>query len=106
MISNERMDEAVRYLVEHDAIAAELKVEVERMDYRRKKIRAAHIQHGDGAMELRKAVAENSADYDKATTEWLEALAKSEAMQNKRKTEALVVDVWRSMNANRRQGNV
>ena len=106
MISSQRLEKAMTFLAETDEEAAELKTDVERQDYRRKHVRAQLIAHGDGAMELRKAQAESSNEYKIATGDWLEAMSNYQKLANKRQTEMLVIEVWRSLNASRRQGAI
>ena len=106
MITDERLQKALTFLADTDEKAAELKVEVERAAYLLKAMKSAIIIREDGAMELRKAVAEKDALTANKTGAWLETLRMYEALTNKRKTEVLIVDVWRSLNANRRVGNL
>jgi len=49
---------------------------------------------------------EKHPDVVSATDNWLDALMAWEALNNKRRTEILITDVWRSLNANRRAGNI
>ncbi len=104
-VSQERLERSLKFLAETDEPAAEAKTAVERASFKLKKVKAAIIQHEEGAMELRKAKAENSPEADQAGMEYLDAYLESEKLHNKRKTEQLIVDVWRSLNANRRQGS-
>lgn len=106
MISSERLTKALEFIATTDEDAAELKTNVERQAYIVKKVKSAIIEHEDGAMELRKAKAETSPETESAMDIYLEAYRNYAAMDNKRKTEYLVVEVWRSLNANRRQGNI
>jgi len=106
MISEERLTQALTYIASTDEEAADAKADVERAHYKRKKIISAVIEHGEGAMELRKAVAENSKEAEYATMDYLNALQVSERLQNKRKTEMLIVDVFRTLEASRRRGNI
>lgn len=104
MISDERLSKALTFLSETDMEAAERKADVERQMFRFKKVKAAIFEHGEGAMDLRKAIAENSPEAEAAYMDYLKELADFETLANKRKTETLIVDVWRSLNASRRQG--
>jgi hypothetical protein len=79
---------------------------VERAAYKLKRVKAVLYVHEDGAVELRKAKAEQATETIEAEAEYLNAYQKSEVLAMKRKTEFLVVDVWRSLNASRRQGNI
>jgi hypothetical protein len=104
IISDDRLAQAMKYLAETDGICAELKVQVARKEYIAKKVRARLFLEADGNNEERKNRAEVSADTYAAELEKYAAMAEFEKVRAKRDTEAMVVDVWRSMNANRRQG--
>ena len=103
MITNERRDKSLVYLAETDLLAAELKVEVQRMDYKCDQIAAAVFLREDGNIQERQAKAKITPEYQKAKDDYHEALVAYEAVKNKRKTEELIVEVWRSLEASRRQ---
>ena len=105
-ISMERMEKSLKFLAETDEKAAEYKADVERAAYKVKAMKAAVVSREEGAMDLRKAIAENNTQVAEATGEWLAMLQASEGLQNKRKTEVLVIDVFRTLEASRRMGNV
>ena len=106
MISLERLEKSLTFIAETDEKAAELKTNVERAAYKLKRTKAILYIHEDGAVELRKAKAEQATETIEAEAEFLHAHQLSEALQNKRKTEFLIVDVWRSLNASKRHGNI
>lgn len=106
MITEDRLSKALRYLAESDIEAAQLKTDVKRAEYKLKKIEATLFIHYDGAVRERESMARTSDGYQKAVDEYLKAYQASEEIQNKRITESLIVDVWRTEQANRRQGNV
>lgn len=107
MISDERLSKALTYLAETDEEAAMLKANVERGEYIKKRVRAAEFLSADGkSVEERKAKAEVSKEVEAAEHDYTRALQAYEHIAAKRKTEALVVDVWRSISANRRQGQM
>ena len=106
MISKDRLEKALTFISETDEKAAELKTDVERAAYKSKKIKATLFVHGEGSVEMRKAGAETAQEAIDADAEYLQAHQDSQALENKRKTEFLIVDVWRSLNASRRQGNI
>lgn len=106
MITTERLQRALTFIAETDEQAATLKTDVERLHYRVKQIKAAIFVHENGSVAMRQAVAEGHTHTETAVAEYLDAYQKSEALQNKRKTEALVIDVWRSLNASKRLGNI
>ena len=106
MISQDRLEKALRFIAESDEKAAELKTNVERAAYKIKAMKAQIIAHEDGAMELRKAIAEKHERVAEATGAWLATFQASHALENKRRTEFLIVDIFRTLEASRRKGNI
>ena len=106
MISEDRLQKAITYLAETDELASELKTDVDRKDYAIKMTEAAIVVHSEGAMELRKATAKDSDAYKQAVDNYLNAVNRYNDVNNKRKTELLITEIWRSLNANRRLGNI
>ncbi len=106
MISEERLSKALTYMAQTDEQSAELKADVARKEYLCKLARAKEFIKADGNVELRKALAEQSDSVYDAETKLGQAIVSFEKIKAKRATEELIVEVWRSVNANRRQGNV
>lgn len=106
MISDTRMDRALKFLAESDETYAELKTNVERQAWVLDQAKARVFQLTEGSVADRKAEAELSGDVSEATERWLKAMLEAKKLEAKRATEVLVIDCWRSLNANRRQGNV
>jgi hypothetical protein len=104
MISDKRLEQALTYLSETDQEAAELTANVERIEFRAKAIKDAIFLHEEGTVADRAAKAGSHTDYNIAMSAYFAALQQAQAVKNKRQTEVIFVDVWRSMNANRRQG--
>ena len=103
-VSNERMEKALAYLATTDESAAELKTDVERKSFKVKKIKAAIFTHSSGNIEERKAAAEVAPETLDAEAGYLHAHTEFGQIDNKRKTEALVIDCWRSINSARTKG--
>jgi hypothetical protein len=106
VISDDRLQQALVFLSETDSSAAELKTDVERKHWIMKKVEAMMYIHSDGAVEMRKAQSKVSKEVEDATDAWLTALAESEKVVNKRKTEALITEIYRTESANRRSGGI
>jgi hypothetical protein len=106
MIQEDRCARAIAYLASTDESAAELKGEVARKDYLCRFTRANVFQRSEGSVEMRKAIAESSEEVQAAENERVLAIIEYEKVNTKRATEELIVEVWRSCNANRRHGNV
>lgn len=106
MISEERAGKALKYLASTDEETADAKVEVARCEYHCKLVRAAVFLENEGSVEVRKAKAETSERVQNAEGAYLKAMGVFEHLKAKRATEEWVIETWRSLNANRRQGNI
>lgn len=104
MISDDRAEKALKYLAETDRSCAEAKVNAERMEFKAKATKQAIFKTGEGSVADRTAVAETSPEYAAAMEAYFAAELDYSHAANKRQTEALVIEVWRSVNANRRHG--
>lgn len=104
-ITQDRMEEALEYLLSTDELCAALGADVERLEFRAKRTKAAVFLHSPGTSATeRSAKAESSDEVEAAHEPYLKALEKFNAMKNKRSTESIVFEAWRSLNSNRRQG--
>ena len=103
-LTQDRMEDAIEHLSSTDELAADAKTEVEREDYRRDAIKDAIFLRSDGSVAERNAISKTHPEYAAACEKYFNALQKFERMKNKRSTEAIVVEAWRSVNSNRRQG--
>jgi hypothetical protein len=98
------MEDAIAYLSETDEAAAEAKTDVEREDYRADAIKDAVFLRSGGNVAERNAIANTHPEHQSAKDKYFAALQRYETMRNKRATESIVVEAWRSVNSNRRQG--
>ena len=105
-LDQSRMERALEYLSSTDEPAAELRANVERAEYKAKAIRDKVFLLEVGSVAERNANAGVHMTYVAAINDYFIALQESDAMRNKRTTEAIVIDCWRSINANRKQGSV
>lgn len=106
ILSDERCSKALRYLTETDESSADAKTDVARKEYAVELVKKRMFLTTEGSVEHRKALAETSPEVQAAIGELLNAIVAFEKVKAKRQTEALVVDVWRSVNAARRVGNI
>lgn len=97
-----RANKALEYLTDTDELAANLKHEAEKAEQRWQGTVDSHFLVEDGNNEERKAHARKQAEP--RYLEFLEAQRNFDAVANKRKSEALVVEWCRSLYANYRQG--
>ena len=105
-ITDDRLQKAIVYLAETDEPCASLKADTERAEYKAKATRDAVFKHSDGTVADRTAIAGSSGEYADAMKDYFDTLHRYEAMRNKRATECIVIDVWRSIQANQRRGNI
>lgn len=101
---DDRLFKALTYLGETDEALADLKKAMLHAEEKHKLTLAAYFKSAEGNIEERKAEARICAE--KEFLEYLEAGREHDAMNNKRKTQVIVVEVLRSMMADRRKGNV
>jgi len=92
-------------LLETDVKCAALGADVERLEFKVKRTKAAVFLLSTGSVAERNALAETHENTEKAHAEYCKALEEFNAMRNKRATETIVFEAWRSLNSNRRQGS-
>jgi hypothetical protein len=106
MISEKRLEEAMRMLATTDETSAELKTNMLRKEYVMDLARRRCFLIHEGNIEERKAKAETDNSVTLAAEVYYEAVGAYEKLKAQRATEELIVEVWRSLNANRRAGNI
>ena len=108
MISNNRMEQGLRYMAETDVQFGMLKALVSDLENRIKVEEAQGIieNKGAGAQDMVKSLARTSEGYKKLLDEHYQTLMELEIMAAKRKSEELIFEAWRSINSNRRAGVV
>ena len=106
MISESRLQQSLTYLAETDEPAAKAKGLMEGLKNQEKSILAAAFLETDGTVAEREARSRVSPDFTKWRETYENAVLMYETVKNKRNTEATVIEVWRSLNASRRVGNL
>lgn len=106
LINEARLEKALKYLAETDEPAAGLRADVERAEFKAKATKDAMFTRLSGSVAERQANAGASELYAEAMEVYFTALKASEAIRNKRSTESIVVDTWRSLNSGRNKGNI
>jgi hypothetical protein len=106
-ITDERAEKSLRYLAETDESCAELRAATETAEAHAKAIRnAIYLHSGKSTVADRQAEADSSPQYADALKSYFDALKEWDAVKNKRQTECIVIECWRSIQANQRKGNV
>ena len=107
VISDEKLQKALTYLVETDESCARARGLLAGLERQEKTVKALEfLKHPALKIAEREALAYASARYREHCEEISNAMADYEIMRNRRLTAELIVEVWRSENANRRKGNV
>ena len=106
MISQDRLQKALTYLAETDEKCAVSGVNVERQKYMQELIidRYRITKNKEGTVGYIEALARQDVEYKLATEAMFMSLTDYKKMSAKRKTEELIVDVFRTEAANRRIG--
>ena len=104
MISDERAEKALRYLAISDESCAAAKANQERMEFKAKAVRQQVFLIEEGTVAERQAKAEVNRDHQNVLDQYFDAMKTYSAIANKRETERIVLDTWRTISANRRSG--
>ena len=104
LISDERCEKAMLYLSDTDEEAAVAKAKAKALEQYGKTVKAFGFLDASGTVAEREAQALTSDQYEAYLKKYEQAVMESERFANKRATEAGVREVWRSLQANRRQG--
>lgn len=98
------ISKALTYLAETDEPYAKAIGRIKGLEHQIKTIKAIGFLEAQGTVGERTAKSESSSQYIAFTRDYEEAVYEKETMAAKRKRAELTVDVWRSLNASRRQG--
>lgn len=104
-ITQERMEAALQYLIDTDFEYAELDGAVKNAENKADLSKQIAYVRAEGSnIKEREAVAGTSTAYQNALDEHTAAYIAFKKVKAKRDTAQAVIDVWRSLNAARRQG--
>ena len=95
---------ALNYLAETDQPYAQHCAHVKALEYQVKTIKALVYLESTGTVEDKTALSESSEVYRAWVTDYEKAYCEMKTIDAKRKRADLTIEVWRSLNANRRQG--
>lgn len=101
-----RVSEALDYLVNSDEDFGRLRGTCAAMEYQIKTAEALGYLDASGTVGEKQATARTSDMYRDKIREYKDAKIEMETIAAKRKTCELTIEVWRSQNANKRQGNI
>ena len=109
MITEQRLEKALIYRAETDEEHAKLKTKVEYLDWKKKKLKGDFITNkcsDNLSLGVRSEKWYASEEYGKFIEEHGEVYEKFNIMDNKRKTEGIIIDLFRTLEASRRENNI
>lgn len=107
MIDIDRRDKALQYLIDTDEPAAKARAYQLGVEKQEKTILGAEfLNQKTGPVAEKDAIARNSNEYNCWREDFENAVLDHELYRNRRHTAELIIELWRSENANRRQGNI
>jgi 23S rRNA U2552 (ribose-2'-O)-methylase RlmE/FtsJ len=109
MITETRLEKALRFLAETDSEYAALKSDMLRSEYLAKTAEALafkHLKAEGGGVEECKQSARLSEAVQAAWEKHFSAVQAFEEIRARRERETIVIDVWRSLESSRRAGLV
>jgi hypothetical protein len=101
-----KISTALQLLVDTDEICGRLKGSCDALEYQIKVMEATGYLEASGTQDERKSRARTTEAYIALTRDYGSARIDYEIIAAKRKTAELTIEVWRSVNANRRRGNI
>ena len=108
MISEQRLEKALSFLVETDETNAEANANVKYLDRLLKRKKALHITGNieDKSISAKEQSYYASTIYKTAVDEIFSAEVKASTLENKRDKEGLIIDLFRTLEASRRKNNI
>jgi hypothetical protein len=103
MITQDKMEAAMQFLADTDKDFADAKADLARAEIFCKRIRQRVFLTEIGTVAERNAKAETYIDVETADQDYIAALTTFEQLKARRQRAELVVEVWRSLNANQRR---
>lgn len=106
MITVDKLQRAMEYLADTDKPCARARALQDGLNRQEKTIKSVAFLESKGTVAEREALAYTSTAFIDHTIKIENATIDYETIRNRRLTAELIVEVWRSENANRRQGNI
>ena len=108
MITEKRLEDALKFLSETDGQNAEANANVKYLDRLLKRKKALHITGNsvDKSISAKEQTYYASDTYKNAVEELFQAEVKASTLENKRDKEGLIIDLFRTLEASRRKNNI
>lgn len=105
-LDENRIEMALIKLAETDRLHADLGGEVKRLEEGIKQAQAHEFLLAEGTVAEREAKAKASARFNQAVIDHIEAFKEFKLIDNQRQHEIRIIDIWRTLSSNRRQGSI
>lgn len=105
-LDENRIEKALIYFADTDKIHADLGGEVKRLEEGIKQAQAHEFLLAEGTVAEREAKAKASPKYYQAVLDHIEAYKEFKLIDNKRQHEQRIIDIWRTLCSNKRQGTI
>lgn len=105
-LNENRVEEALITLSMSDENHAILAGQVKYLEEGLKQAQAHEFLLAEGTVAERDAKAKASPKYALAVVQWTDALKNFKKIDNERNHEMRIIDIWRTLSSNRRQGNM
>ena len=103
----EKVEKALPFLGSTDDAHARARARVKGLEKKEKTIKAVGYLAAEGAnVAERTAIVESSQEYKQWVEDYENAVYDEQILSNQRKRAELTIEVWRSMNASYKRGNV
>ncbi len=108
MITEKRLEDALKYLADTDEESAEASANVKYLDRLLKRKKALHItgNSNDKSISAKEQAYYASETYKDAIDELFQAEVKASTIENKRDKEGIIIDLFRTLEASRRKNNI
>ena len=108
MITEIRLEDALRYLSETDEKSAKANANVKYLDRLLKRKKALHITGNtvDKSIAAKEQAYYGSDTYKEAIQELFDAEVEASTIENKRDKEGIIIDLFRTLEASRRKNNI
>lgn len=105
-LDENRVEKALIYLSDTDKPHADLGGEVKRLEEGIKQAQAHEFLLADGTVAEREAKAKASLKFNQAVLDHIQAYKDFKLIDNQRNHEIRIIDIWRTLSSNRRQGSI
>lgn len=105
-ISEERLEQALKFIAESDHQIGHWRAEVLRSEFLMKSATAIAFKHMEGSIEERKQSALLTEEVKDANERHFKAVLEYEKLKAQRERQYIVIELYRTMSANQRRGNL